>query len=368
MSCNTNLNTVPRKLQCGICHRCLHYPNPMRPTTCASTSAQLKMLHPTLGWSCPICTLSIVKLVAHTYHNNNRHVLPLPYTQLANADVEMGMHTPATNLTLEYLHEAPPPTSTYYNSPDPTTATTARTTLTEYLDKLIRCNMDQAIDSHPSPPPLRNNDYTLAVGNNTPPLLFEELDWGTTFRAFAQCIPNSIRNRLVLTETNKCFIIHLAMAANLSPIRLWAQLKKHVLHRTSHPLLRADLVECLTDIMANNTQLTDQLLECTTSTPLSTYTIVIIATGHGQHHTHNDLQAVNVYPPTTTAQSARTSSIFLHHNTLIGHYTVLQPPAALLTDNTPLQATHLIHRLRQAGIDCYVHPYDRETALQEFPY
>jgi hypothetical protein len=86
MSCNTNLNTVPRKLQCGTCHRCLHYPNPMRPINCASTSAQLKMLHPTLGWTCPICTLSIVKLVAHTYQNNRSRVLTLPNTQLNNED------------------------------------------------------------------------------------------------------------------------------------------------------------------------------------------------------------------------------------------------------------------------------------------
>jgi hypothetical protein len=298
-------------------------------------------------------------------------VLTLPNTQLNNEDVEMDTPVPSTTLSQDYSHEeAPSSTSTSYSPPAPTTASAARIALTEYLDKLIRCNTDNAIDSHPPPPPLRTNAFTLAVGN-TPPQIFEELDWGTNFRAFALNIPNSIRKRLVLAETNKCFIIHLAMAANLSPIRLWAQLKKHVLHRRSHPLLRADLADCLTDLMDNNTQLTDQILECTTSTPLSTCTIVIIATGHGHYHTHNDLQAVNIYPPTTTAQSARTSqyrSIFLHHNTLIGHYTVLQPAVALLTNDTPLQATHLIRRLGQAEVTCYMHTYDRETELQEFPY
>jgi hypothetical protein len=257
--------------------------------------------------------------------------------------------------------------------PEPTTnATAARIKLTDYLNKIItRCITDQGAACFSPPPPRSTNEFTLTVGN-TPPLVFKELDWGTTFTAFAHNIPHSTRNRFLLTETNKCFIIHLAMAANLSPIRLWAQLKKHVLHRISHPLLRADLVECLADILNSTTQLTDQILECTTTTPLSTLTIVIVATGQGAYHTQNDLQAVNIYPPTTTTRSTQPSSlqtqpIYLHHNTHVGHFTVLQP-VVMPTDGAPLQATHLTQRLRQAAVSGYIHAYDRETALQEYPY
>jgi hypothetical protein len=245
MSCNTNLTTVSRKLQCGTCHRCLHYPNPLRPALCASTSAQLQMLHPTLGWTCPICMLSIARLVAHTYHNN-RTVLAPPNTQQLNADAELDTPTPSTTSSQGYTTNTPMSTPANLLIPEPTTnATAARIKLTDYLNKIItRCITDQGAACFSPPPPRSTNEFTLTVGN-TPPLVFKELDWGTTFTAFAHNIPHSTRNRFLLTETNKCFIIHLAMAANLSPIRLWAQLKKHVLHRTSHPLLRADLAGCL---------------------------------------------------------------------------------------------------------------------------
>jgi hypothetical protein len=224
-----------------------------------------------------------------------------------------------------------------------------------YLGKIIHESKTRTI--HTMPQPQKNTGFELRLGQHL--LGFRELDWGTNFSMFLSSYSAAIKRSTIDKEINKCFLIHLAMAAHISPIRLWAQIKLHSLSRL--PSQIPDLKSCMADIQATDVQLTDQILEFITLEPLSKHFIVIISTPHGQHHTQHTIKEVVVYPPSAeTVQEPDAPPLILHHNVEIGHFTVLVQQDILPTST-------ILYLLQQAQINPYIHLY-AETDLKLVEY